>query len=573
MQREKVIWLKRFIQKVSGFVSALFVTALFGIFPIGLSVLGVRYLCRCLGADGNTTQAITIVVVAVIYLFLFYWGQDDDQARIKKKEETLEHMRSDYEAEEAALRDRAKNLETEINQKVGYEIRKYIDTITKRGYFRNSPAFSGILDSALSENGRLIRANEQMAPLKRVNIKAEIEGSKGALYETTLYRCSCPDFQRRSSPCKHMYRLALEMGVLLSVPHDQINRDFDQLINEKADLQRRAADLNYRNLVLTEKESKLNSQENELHKLIDDSSQQYPWLAKQIAEYFYLQDMKTAEYLHTKPHPAHQKADKVAEIAKQKKILQVQCKQYEYQLNFYETVFPWLEEFKQIEPKEGAKYVSEVDADYDNVRNWLSPEEYHSLPSVEKNQRALDRWRKRKRTDWEAGIDYERYVGYIFEQDKYKVNYSGATRGLEDMGRDLIAEDKNVILVIQCKRWSQEKTIHEKHIFQLYGTSVLMSLHSQKPVKAVFVTTTRLSETARECAEYLHVDVRENSPFRDFPMVKCNISRNGEKIYHLPFDQQYDRVVIELEKGEFYAWTVKEAEDAGFRRAYRWSAS
>ena len=44
---------------------------------------------------------------------------------------------------------------------------------------------------------------------------------------------------------------------------------------------------------------------------------------------------------------------------------------------------------------------------------------------------------------------------------------------------------------------------------------------------------------------------------------------NGDKIYHLPFDQQYDRCIIN-EPGEFYASTVAEAEKAGFRRAMRW---
>ena len=34
-------------------------------------------------------------------------------------------------------------------------------------------------------------------------------------------------------------------------------------------------------------------------------------------------------------------------------------------------------------------------------------------------------------------------------------------------------------------------------------------------------------------------------------------------------DQQYDKTVIS-KSGEFYAWTVKEAFDAGFRRAKRW---
>ena len=54
-------------------------------------------------------------------------------------------------------------------------------------------------------------------------------------------------------------------------------------------------------------------------------------------------------------------------------------------------------------------------------------------------------------------------------------------------------------------------------------------------------------------------------------MIKCNISpTTQERIYHLPFDQQYDKAVIGNVPGEFYADTVAEAEAAGFRRAFRW---
>jgi len=54
-------------------------------------------------------------------------------------------------------------------------------------------------------------------------------------------------------------------------------------------------------------------------------------------------------------------------------------------------------------------------------------------------------------------------------------------------------------------------------------------------------------------------------------MIKCNISsKNKEKIFHLPFDQQYDRINIDISKGEKYVSTVKEAEDLGFRKAKRW---
>lgn len=33
-------------------------------------------------------------------------------------------------------------------------------------------------------------------------------------YDTSLSRCDCYDFQKRQIPCKHMYRLAVELGVI-----------------------------------------------------------------------------------------------------------------------------------------------------------------------------------------------------------------------------------------------------------------------------------------------------------------------------------------------------------------------
>jgi hypothetical protein len=40
------------------------------------------------------------------------------------------------------------------------------------------------------------------------------------------------------------------------------------------------------------------------------------------------------------------------------------------------------------------------------------------------------------------------------------------------MGRDLIVRRGTELRVIQCKYWSKEKTIHEKHIFQLFGSTL-----------------------------------------------------------------------------------------------------
>ena len=50
-------------------------------------------------------------------------------------------------------------------------------------------------------------------------------------------------------------------------------------------------------------------------------------------------------------------------------------------------------------------------------------------------------------------------------------------------------------------------------------------------------------------------------------MIKCNVNKvTSEKIYHLPIDQQYDKILIGDEQGECYAATTKEAEKQGFRR-------
>jgi hypothetical protein len=49
--------------------------------------------------------------------------------------------------------------------------------------------------------------------------------------------------------------------------------------------------------------------------------------------------------------------------------------------------------------------------------------------------------------------------------------------------------------------------------------------------------------------------------------IKCNISSNGDKIYHLPGDRLYNVTKIDKTKGEFYAYTETEAMEKGFTRS------
>ena len=305
---------------------------------------------------------------------------------------------------------------------------------------------------------------------------------------------------------------------------------------------------------------------------LHDTEQSSPWLSRKISDFVSLVDERIANQLKNKKNPAMKAADQVHLIAREKRDLLRHCKELEYQIGFYEGLFPWLEEFKTLPTDQAVEYTmqSSKDSNYDYVRDWLSPEEYSRLSEAEKNQLALDRYRKRRKSDWEIGIEYERYIGYLYESHGYRVTYNGASQGLADMGRDIIAAKGDELLVIQCKRWSKDKEIHEKHIFQLYGSTVLLSIENQANCRGIFVTTAKLSPLAKRCADYLGVECVEAKKMEDYPQIKCNVSKSGERIYHLPFDQQYDRVQIFGKEGATFAWTVSEAEKAGFRHAHKW---
>lgn len=274
-----------------------------------------------------------------------------------------------------------------------------------------------------------------------------------------------------------------------------------------------------------------------------------------------------------------ERAKKVASIREIRKATQQMIErnmEAKYQLEYLLSMFPNLQDIIETDYNELPVVKIEELSDYDRSRDWLSKEEYQKLKSAERNQLALDRYKaSHNKTKWQIGRDYELYVGYKYGQKGYTVDYFGSYMGLEDLGRDLIAKKDDKILIIQCKYWSKDKQIHEKHITQLYGTVASYCIENNLPkdaVKGLLITNISLSDMAKKMASYLNVDFVENYPIDDYPCIKCNIGHgeNGPtKIYHLPFDQQYDITKIDA-PGEFFAMTVKEAEKAGFRRAFKW---
>lgn len=376
------------------------------------------------------------------------------------------------------------------------------------------------------------------------------------------------------------------IGAIIGVIDRSATDKFDKyklaLSDREQDLKREAALIEEKRISSANELSSLFlKKQAELENAFSEMTSQYeqdnPWLAKQVADFITLYDERTYQKILTRRSAHPETVVGLRKSLNEKKHYIQLYKQAQYQLAVYESVFPFLQEFREVHPADIPDIISSsVDdkPDYDRVRDWLSKEEYSALDPNVREMLALERYISRKKTNWEVGIEYEQYVGYQCERRGYRVEYTGATQGLEDMGRDLVltARDGRAV-VIQCKRWSSEKTIHEKHIFQLYGTVVTMSVKHKIPVVGVFVTTTNLSDLARDCAHALGVLVVENYPMADYPRIKCNIGKNGERIYHMPYDQQYNNVVISRDKGEFYTFTNEEAQSRGYRRAWRWHGS
>lgn len=317
----------------------------------------------------------------------------------------------------------------------------------------------------------------------------------------------------------------------------------------------------------------------------DDTPQVLAKIAKAWVEYKMLAWDATVDWLSGKKRPisietASEFKQKLS--AFKKDVLQ-NYKEVEYKYEYLLSLFPELQEYIDGNAVQVEKTEAVSDEYEDRREKYLTKEEWMALSDTAKSQLALDRYNERRRlTNSQVGRDYEEYVAFLF-RDRCKgavIDMYGEQKGLADLGRDLIVKHGGKVYIVQCKRWSQDRVIREKHIMQLFGSTIEYCWEMRekdihpldvigKSVIPVFVTTTELSSTATRFAERLGVEVHK-VPMGEYPQIKCNIGKNGEKIYHLPFDQQYNSTIIEHNRGEFYAWDVEEAEKAGYRRAQRY---
>lgn len=395
-------------------------------------------------------------------------------------------------------------------------------------------------------------------------------------------------FSKAQSDLEAKYRELSAAHSFLTEEKEKIQAEIERLIGDKLsfDLSHNAVigenkllSLNNRKLsdeitrLLDEREK----HEVSLKQLLSSNLEAMPWLAGMMADYItYDLEILARSLDWGWDKQRLKKVASIRDIRNSTKEQIAAAKLAIYQLEYLKTLYPSLDDVLSSDYKD-LDFKRDQIPEYDPARDYLSKEEWNSLTDCQRNQLALDRYiSSHKKSNWQIGRDYELFVAYRYSLKGYLVDTFGSYMQLEDLGRDLILTKGHEVRIVQCKYWAQHKEIHEKHLFQLYGTVVAYCIEhniSQSYVKGIFVTNITLSKMAKQFADYLGILVVENYAMGDFPRIKCNIGRNefGTKqyIYHLPMDQQYDLVKID-QPGECYAFTVEEAESLGFRRAFKW---
>jgi len=220
---------------------------------------------------------------------------------------------------------------------------------------------------------------------------------------------------------------------------------------------------------------------------------------------------------------------------------------------------------KKLKQIEYQKIIQQRDNDITRQREEI---EEKKRKKEERLNNCIENYRDKKlnRSSEKIGARYERQIGYIYEQRGMNVSYNGIYKKLQDDGIDLIIKDKKTHLLIQCKNYAQKHQIHSNTIAQLVGDSATYALENPNiKVHAMLVTSyDNLDDRAREYLKLHNIEHFIKQYSVEYPLIKC---KKESMIYHLPCNANYDRIKINIKKGDRYLESEQEAVDDGFRLA------
>ena len=180
---------------------------------------------------------------------------------------------------------------------------------------------------------------------------------------------------------------------------------------------------------------------------------------------------------------------------------------------------------------------------------------------------------KRRETDiakTDYGVQYERYVGHLFEEKGFRVTYNGIRKGKDDGGIDLIARGNRKIRLIQCKRWNM--AVNSDVISRLQGGLERFIWNERKgksekmqtSIRGVLATSGDVEPDAMALAKHLGIYVMKNLSYRFYPAIKAKEIIPGAGRFLLPFNSEYDRMDFNVGHGDRFFMTIREALSNGF---------
>jgi restriction system protein len=122
-----------------------------------------------------------------------------------------------------------------------------------------------------------------------------------------------------------------------------------------------------------------------------------------------------------------------------------------------------------------------------------------------------------KKVNKQKGDRYEAKIGESLEIAGYKVIYRGLELGKKDEGIDLIAENKNEIILIQCKNWKENEVTHKEIKEFLWNCHAFAKkINPDKPIKYKFFASNRINPSADT---YVKQQIKAGVP------IECKIAK------------------------------------------------
>lgn len=160
------------------------------------------------------------------------------------------------------------------------------------------------------------------------------------------------------------------------------------------------------------------------------------------------------------------------------------------------------------------------------------------------------------------GLDYEKFVGEHFESLGCIVKFNGIEKGKKDSSIDLIAINKDEIIFIQCKNWSENSRYTIKHTdIKAFVGDISIFLEENKnyngyKIKRLFVASNEVFDKSakmycrehKDLIQYLHLPMGEKETFISVEVEEKSIDKNNTKLTTYKLAKKLQMKTDELNK-------------------------